>query len=50
MAWTNGTARFGFEMKLLDTSVVVDFLRGRGEAIRLLTDLTEVTKRCWRVW
>ncbi|MFN8141027.1 MAG: type II toxin-antitoxin system VapC family toxin [Solirubrobacterales bacterium] len=28
-------------MKLLDTSVVVDFLRGRGEAIRLLTDLTE---------
>lgn len=28
-------------MKLLDTSVIVDFLRGRAEAIRLLTDITE---------
>lgn len=28
-------------MKLLDTSVVVDFLRGQADAIRLLTDITE---------
>lgn len=28
-------------MKLLDTSVVIDFLRGKGAAIRLLTGLAE---------
>ncbi|MCB8915573.1 MAG: type II toxin-antitoxin system VapC family toxin [Thermoleophilales bacterium] len=28
-------------MKLLDTSVIVDFLRGRLDAVRLLTELTE---------